>query len=59
MPKVQETIEALGTKGLRDTTKVLVGGRCLNDEIARTMGADAYGKDAWDAVVKAKALMGL
>jgi len=59
MLKVQETIEALGAKGLRGATKVLVGGRCLNDEIARTIGADAYGKDAWDAVVKAKGLMGL
>jgi len=59
MPKVQETIEALKAGGLRSTTKVLVGGRCLNNEIAKAMGADAYGRDAWDAVIKAKGLMGL
>jgi len=59
MPKVQETIEALKVSGLREATKVLVGGRCLNDEIAKSMGADSYGRDAWDAVVKAKGLLGL
>jgi len=59
MPKVQETIEALKVGGLRKATKVLVGGRCLNGEIAEKMGADGYGRDAWDAVVKAKSLMGL
>lgn len=59
MPKVQETIMALEAKGLKEATRVLVGGRCLSDAIAKTMGADAYGKDAWDAVVKAKVLIGM
>lgn len=55
--KIKETIEALEFLGVRDTVKVLVGGRALDDRLAREMGADAYGDDAWDAVRKAKILL--
>jgi len=57
MPKLKETIERLIDSGLRREVKVLVGGRCLNNDIASEIGADAFGKDAWDAVNKAKDLM--
>lgn len=57
MPRVEETIEALRRSGLGDDVRVLVGGRCLNEEIAKEMGADAYGEDAWDGVRKAKKLL--
>jgi 5-methyltetrahydrofolate--homocysteine methyltransferase len=57
MPKIEETIEKLKEVGLRDTVKILVGGRCLNEKIASEMGADAFGRDAWDAVNKAKRLV--
>ena len=57
MPNVEATIQALTKAGLRSKVRVLVGGRCLNAGIAKTIGADAFGVDAWDAVVKAKALL--
>jgi 5-methyltetrahydrofolate--homocysteine methyltransferase len=57
MPNIEATVRALEREGLRKDVKILVGGRCLNSEIASRMGADAYGKDAWDAVVKAKLLI--
>jgi methanogenic corrinoid protein MtbC1 len=58
MFKVQETIDQLKEAGLRKDVKVLVGGRCLNEELASKMGADAFGVDAWDAVKKARQLLG-
>ena len=57
MGKVRETIDELEEADLRGEVKVLVGGRCPNEEIASEMGADAFGKDAWDAVRKAKLLL--
>jgi len=57
MSKVKETIDNLEEAGLRKGTKILVGGRCLNEKIASEMGADAFGEDAWDAVGKARTLV--
>ncbi len=57
VPKVRETIEALNKAGLREHTKVLVGGRCLSTNMATEMGADGYGKDAWDGMKKAKEML--
>jgi 5-methyltetrahydrofolate--homocysteine methyltransferase len=57
MLKVKETIDKLEEAGLRNTVKILVGGRCLNEKIASEMGADAFGRDAWDAVNKARQLL--
>lgn len=56
-PKVQETVEAIEASSLRSSLKILVGGRCLSEEMARQIQADAYGRDAWDAVQKAKQLL--
>jgi methanogenic corrinoid protein MtbC1 len=57
MPKVGETIGELGKAGQRDLVKILVGGRCLSEEIARDMGADGYGRDCYDGLKKAKDLL--
>ncbi|MGD0549593.1 MAG: cobalamin-dependent protein [Candidatus Bathyarchaeia archaeon] len=57
MPKVKETIDALGEAGVKDNTRVLVGGRCLTEEISKEMGADAYGRDCFDGLKKAKGLL--
>ena len=57
MPMLGETIEALKNAGLRDKVKVMVGGVALTQEYADQIGADAYGKDAVDAVRKAKQLI--
>jgi 5-methyltetrahydrofolate--homocysteine methyltransferase len=55
--KVQETIDAIKAGGVRDSVKILVGGRAIDNQIGGKMGADSYGEDAWDAVKKAKALI--
>jgi corrinoid protein of di/trimethylamine methyltransferase len=50
-------ITALKEAGLRDHIKVMVGGAPVTQEFADEIGADAFGRDATDAVAKANALM--
>ena len=59
MQEMGDIIEALAKAGLRDKIKVMVGGAPVTQEFADTIGADAYGEDARDAVEKAKTLLGL
>jgi methanogenic corrinoid protein MtbC1 len=47
-------IDTLKEKGIRDDITVLVGGAPLNEEFARSIGADAYCRDAAVAVETAK-----
>ncbi len=56
---MKEVIEELKKEKLRDKVKVMVGGVPLSQEYADEIGADAWGKDALDAVVKAKQLKGV
>ena len=56
---MRKVIEELSKENLRDKVKVIVGGVPLTQEYADEIGADAWGKDALDAVVKAKKLMGV
>ena len=58
IPRLAEAIEALGNEGLRDKVKIMVGGVSVTKEYADKIGADAYGKDAVDAVAEAKRLIG-
>lgn len=51
-------IKKLNEAGLREKVKVIVGGAPVTQEFADEIGADAYGQDAADAVVKMKALLG-
>jgi 5-methyltetrahydrofolate--homocysteine methyltransferase len=55
--KVQETIRALSDSSLRKDLKIIIGGSCLNLKIAKELGADAFGRDAWDGVNQAKQLI--
>ena len=57
MPKMPETINILKEAGLRDKVKVIVGGVPLNQSFADQIGADAYARDAVEAVVKARELV--
>ena len=50
MPKMKDTIEILGERGLRDRIKVIVGGAPLNDRFATEIGADAYCQDAIEGI---------
>ncbi|NLN21221.1 MAG: cobalamin-binding protein, partial [Syntrophomonadaceae bacterium] len=44
--------------GIRDQVKVLIGGVPTSAEFAAEIKADAWGKDALDAVEKANQLLG-
>jgi corrinoid protein of di/trimethylamine methyltransferase len=54
----REVVTALETAGLRETVKVMVGGAPVTPEWAEEIGADAFGKDAIDAVTVARRLVG-
>jgi corrinoid protein of di/trimethylamine methyltransferase len=57
VPKMGEVIKALEKEGLRSYVKVMVGGAPVTSEIAKKMGADAYGENATSAVREAVRLM--
>lgn len=53
MQKMKEVIETLEKSKLRDKVKVMVGGAPVTQEFALKIGADAYAKDAEEAVKRA------
>ena len=53
------TIQYLKEKGVRDSTRVMVGGAPVTEAFAREIGADGYAPDAGTAVERAKILLGL
>ena len=57
MTEMETIIKRLKELGLRDGVKVMVGGVPLSQEYADKIGADAWGKDALDAVEKALQLV--
>lgn len=57
MTSIPDVIQALTEKGLRSRVKVMVGGAPLDGEFARQAGADAYGKDCFQAAELARAFM--
>ncbi|MHA1280123.1 MAG: cobalamin B12-binding domain-containing protein, partial [Candidatus Helarchaeota archaeon] len=57
MPVQKEVIEALIGNDVRENLKILVGGAPVTEEWAKEIGADAYGADASDAVVKTNELL--
>jgi methanogenic corrinoid protein MtbC1 len=59
MLEIGSIIKRLESEGLRSKVKVLIGGVPCTQEFADEIGADAWGKDAFDSVEKAKKLMGV
>lgn len=57
MLQMKDIIEELQAAGLRKQVKVMVGGVPTSEQFAQEIGADAWGKDALDAVIKAQQLM--
>ena len=57
MLELKDVMRTLQEKGLRDTLKVMIGGVPTTQMFADEIGADGWGKDALDAVEKAKNLM--
>ncbi len=56
---MKKTIEAIKAAGLRDNTKIMIGGGQITDEIMKYTGADAFGKDAVVGVSLAKKWAGI
>lgn len=54
MPNMQECIERLKERGLRDKYIVMIGGAPVNDSFARQIGADYYTPDAATAAEVAR-----
>ncbi|MCP3935711.1 MAG: cobalamin-binding protein [Actinomycetia bacterium] len=59
MPEVATTIAAITEAGLRDSTKILVGGAPINQQYADDVGADGYAPNAAAAVRTTKSLLGI
>jgi 5-methyltetrahydrofolate--homocysteine methyltransferase len=55
---MRETMDALRAAGLRDSVKVMIGGRAASEDVARMIGADAFGANAVDAVNLAMKFVG-
>ena len=56
-PYMKEVVERRDGFGLKDDFAVIVGGAPITEEYAANIGADAYGKDAVDAVQKCLTLL--
>ncbi len=59
MLELKDMMKLLEGRELRGRVKVMIGGVPTTQNFADEIGADAWGKDALDAVGKAKNLMGL
>ncbi len=59
MPRMREVVHLLEQRGLRGRIKTIVGGAPVSAEFARAIGADAYGYDAANAVLRVRALLGI
>ena len=59
MLELKDVMRELKEHGLRDKLKVMIGGVPTTQTFADEVGADAWGKDALDAVEKARKLMGV
>lgn len=57
MSKMAETADSLEAAGLRDRFKLMIGGAPVTQGFADQIGADAYAKDAVEAVAKARGLL--
>jgi len=55
---MKATINAIKAAGLRDKVKIMIGGGQIDDQVRAFTGADAFGKDAMDAVTLAKGWIG-
>jgi methylmalonyl-CoA mutase cobalamin-binding domain/chain len=49
---VKQIIELLEKQNLRSKIKIIVGGSAFNEDIAKSLGVDAYGKDPMEALKK-------
>lgn len=55
---MKDTVDAIKEAGLRDKVKIMIGGGQIDEQVRSFTGADAYGKDAVEAVQLAKGWIG-
>jgi len=55
---MKSTIDAIKGAGLRDQVKIMIGGGQIDDQVKNFVGADAYGKNAVEAVKLAQGWIG-
>jgi methanogenic corrinoid protein MtbC1 len=55
---MKETVDAIREAGLRDDVKIMIGGGQMDEQVRVFTGADAYGKDAMEAVKLAQGWIG-
>jgi len=58
MGVMKQVIDALETEGIRDETKVMIGGAPVTQDFADDIGADGYSDNASAAVALARTLTG-
>ncbi|WXG44148.1 MAG: cobalamin-dependent protein [Promethearchaeati archaeon SRVP18_Atabeyarchaeia-1] len=56
--EMKTVIQELEKRGLRGKLKIIIGGGAVDQAYAQEVGADAYGKDAVEAVRLCKSLIG-
>lgn len=57
MPEMKNVINSLEKTGLKNKTKIIVGGAPVSESFAKEIGADAYAKDAFKGVEICKKLL--
>jgi methanogenic corrinoid protein MtbC1 len=55
---MKATVEAIKEAGLRNQVKIMIGGGQMDDQVKGYVGADAYGRDAVEAVKLAQGWIG-
>ena len=56
MTSMADVVQMLEENGLRDQVKIVVGGAPVSEEFAKSIGADGYGADGFQAVAVVEAL---
>jgi len=59
MPEMENVINLLRDRGIREKVKVMIGGAPVDADFAEKIGADAYGEDAAEAVTIARSFIDL
>lgn len=57
MINMEKVIELLNEKGLRESVKIIVGGRPIDEAYAERIGADEYAEDAVEGIRKCLSLL--
>lgn len=55
---MKETVEALKRSGIRDKVKIIIGGAFVNEKWRNDVEADAYSKNAYEAIELIKKFVG-